>query len=84
MSYFSMVLAIGWRPWPWRHLLGRAVECNDHTRTNMSGKVITVTVMNVATVDRNKCVSKELKMFVSAIGIIRDLVGLGSVPCRPC
>ena len=81
---FSMALAKGWRPWPWRQPLGRTVESNNHSRTNVSGKVTTVTVMKEVTVDAKKCVSKELKTFVSAIGIIRDLVGLGWVPCKPC
>ena len=46
--------------------------------------VVTVlTVVTVKTVNRNKRVCEALHQFVSAIGIIKDSVGHGSVPCRP-
>ena len=39
--------------------------------------------MILVTVNRKEHVCKNLHQFASAVGIIEDLVGHGSVPCRP-
>ena len=74
LPHFAMAFAVGWRPWPWRHPLGREMTDNFMNRQEQ-------TYLQWLE-DRNRHICKTLLQILWVIGIFRIWWAMGQ--CRVC